>query len=201
MLAGFAWIGLFMLAMGLGVDAGVLVLAVLAIPASLLIRRLPEAIVPPHLREGARRSEPEVLETRALERPEGERRLRGPRTFVPLVVAALFGLAMVPAFGPWPLLVGLMAGAGAAAKGRLRPPLLVLTHARVEIRNWHDRRTYQWRDVRGLALVKLSPTRPPIVALQLRTGVLRRVDALHALRSIEQKGLATPVKREGITRT
>jgi hypothetical protein len=60
---------------------------------------------------------------------------------------------------------------------------------------------HAWRDVRGLALVKRSPTRPPTVALQLRTGALRRVDALHALGSVEQKGLAMSLKREGITRT
>ena len=80
-------------------------------------------------------------------------------------------------------------------------PVLVLSPERVEIGNSHDRREYAWRDVRGLALVKLSPTRPPIVALQLRTGALRRVDALFTLVSVEQKGLAGPLKREGITRT
>jgi hypothetical protein len=202
MFTGFAWIGLFMLAIALGATAPVLVLAVLAIPAWLVIRRLPDAIVPPHLRHGARRPEPEVLERRALEPPEAEHRLRSPRAFTPLVVAALFLLATVPGFGPWPLLVGLLAGGAAAARqGGLRVPVLVLSPERVEIGNWHDRRKYAWRDVRGLALVKLSPTRPPIVALQLRTGALRRVDALYTLGSVEQKGLAGPLKREGITRT
>jgi hypothetical protein len=75
------------------------------------------------------------------------------------------------------------------------------TNRLVDVRNWREHYDYAWRDVRGLALVRLAPRRPPIVALQLRTGALRRVEALHALGSIEQKGLARPLKREGITRT